>query len=123
MGRLRSELLGRIEAFCDDIVRASPELWKRRCSRRLIDQFLAAGTSVGANSFEADAAVSRGDFCRALGIAVKEASEVRFWARLLSRHQYLDAGPAARLEQEAAKLRKILNSMIIRTRRNPSSDS
>jgi four helix bundle protein len=122
MGRLRPELLARIEAFCDEIVRTSPELWKRRCSRRLIDQYLGAGTSVGANAFEADAAVSPADFCRALGISVKEAAELRFWVRLLSRNGFLDEAVAVRIERESIELRSILNTMILRTRENSPKD-
>jgi four helix bundle protein len=53
-----------------------------------MDQIAASGTSVGANTFEADEAMSRKDFCKALGIANKELNETRFWLRLFVRREW-----------------------------------
>ena len=44
-------------------------------------QVLRSGTSVGANTEEADAAESTEDFLHKLKIALKEAQETRFWLR------------------------------------------
>ena len=44
-------------------------------------QVLRSGTSVGANTEEADAAESTEDLLHKLKIALKEAQETRFWLR------------------------------------------
>ena len=36
-----------------------------------------AGTSVGANAWKADEAMSRADFCKGLGVVLKELNETR----------------------------------------------
>ncbi len=44
-------------------------------------QVLRSGTSVGANTEEADAAESTEDFIHKMKLALKEAQETRFWLR------------------------------------------
>ncbi len=46
-------------------------------------QLLRCSTSIGANVFEATAAVSRKDFINKMAIASKEARETYFWLRLV----------------------------------------
>lgn len=45
----------------------------------LINQFLKAGTSIGANYREANRAESKKDFIHKIGIVEKEASESVYW--------------------------------------------
>jgi four helix bundle protein len=85
VGRLTKDFLERIESFCDRAVGVSEELGKRKVSLRIVDQALASGTSVGANVFEADEAMSSADFVKCLAIATKELNEFRFWLRLAGR--------------------------------------
>ena len=49
----------------------------------LSKQLLRSGTSIGANISEAQQAQSRADFLSKLEIALKEASETKYWLRLL----------------------------------------
>jgi len=53
-------------------------------------QVLRAGTSIGANVQEAQAAQSRADFISKMSIASKEARETQYWLRLLGQSGYLD---------------------------------
>ena len=46
-------------------------------------QLLRSGTSIGANVFEASAAISKKDFAHKMSIASKEARETYYWLRLL----------------------------------------
>ena len=46
-------------------------------------QLLRSGTSIGANVFESDRAVSKKDFINKIGIAQKEADETLYWIELL----------------------------------------
>jgi four helix bundle protein len=59
----------------------------------IASQLLRAGTSIGANVEEAQAASSRRDFVAKLSIAAKEARESRYWLRLLR-----DSGICTRAE-------------------------
>lgn len=52
---------------------------------RLIPQFVAAGTSVGANYREADDAVSKKDFRHKISICKREARETKFFIRMIVR--------------------------------------
>lgn len=116
MPRLSSALLERVESFSDrmlDVVEALPV---RRIPGRIIDQIAGAGTSVGANVFEADEAISRKDFCKCLGIAAKELSESRFWIRTVGRRNWIKPTRLLGLEAECQELRRILGTMIVRTR-------
>lgn len=72
---------------------------------------------MGANVFEADEAMSRADFCKCLGIAVKELNEVRFWIRLVARHGWVKAERLGDLEGECLQLKKVLGSMVARSKR------
>ena len=49
----------------------------------LSKQILRSGTSVGANISEAQFAQSKADFVSKMHISLKEASETRYWLRLL----------------------------------------
>jgi len=46
-------------------------------------QLLRSGTSIGANVFEASAAISKKDFANKMSIASKEARETYYWLKLL----------------------------------------
>ena len=116
MGRLNADFLERVESFCDRVVHVAAALNDEKTSRRIIDQLIGCGTSVGANVFEADEAVSRADFRRCLGIASKELSETRFWLRLIGRHNWLPAARLDGLEQETMELLRILGAMIVRSK-------
>ena len=57
----------------------------------LSEQLLRSGTSIGANITEAQQAQSKADFVSKLSIALKEASETKYWIRLLHATEYLSA--------------------------------
>ena len=52
-------------------------------------QLLRAGTSIGAQVEEAQAAQSKKDFVAKMAIASKEARETNYWLRLLEKSNYL----------------------------------
>ncbi len=118
MPRLSAALIPRVETFCDRMLAVAEVLTKQKRSSRILDQIIGAGTSVGANLFEADQAMSRADFCKCLGTATKEANECRFWVRLVARQGWIDSKRLGPLEAECIELQKILNAMIVRTRKN-----
>ncbi|MFN9991992.1 MAG: four helix bundle protein [Phycisphaerales bacterium] len=116
MGRLKEELLQRVENFADRILRVAEALDSRKVSRRILDQIVAAGTSVGANVFEADEAMSRPDFVKTLSVAAKELAETRFWLRLVARNGWLDSELLRPLLLEVDELRRVLGTIITKSK-------
>ena len=80
-------------------------------------QVLRSGTSVGANTEEADAAESTQDFLHKLKIALKEAQETRFWLRNIRESELLVDKEMGDLFQESDELVRILNTIISNTTR------
>jgi four helix bundle protein len=121
MARLQEELLSRIEAVCDRVVHVADAAAKSGVSKRVTDQLIAAGTSIGANAFEADEAMSRADFVKCLCIACKELNETRFWLRLFGRHGWVSAKRLTPLLDEVVEVKKVLGAIIARTKSNARS--
>jgi len=76
-------------------------------TRRLIEQLVGCGTSVGANYCEADDAVSKKEFRLRCGTCKKEARETKYFLRMIVR-AVPELKPKARpLWQEARELHLI----------------
>ena len=84
-------------------------------------QLLRSGTSIGANVEEALGGQSRKDFIAKLGIAAREAREAHYWLRLIQRVKTDHHTESISLGKECEELLKILNSIILTTRRNSIS--
>lgn len=85
--------------------------------RTLVKQLMRAGTSVGANVEEAQAAQSDPDFIHKYGIALKEARETNYWLRLLVASECVPEQRVVELITEASELTRILAAIIISTRK------
>ena len=85
--------------------------------RTLSYQLLKAGTSIGANVEEAKAGQSRPDFISKNSIALKEARECHFWLRLLIAAEIMPEKKLAELRDEAEELKRILGSIVVRTKK------
>ncbi len=79
-------------------------------------QMIRAGTSVGANCEEADAAQSPKDFLHKLSLCLKEAKETRYWLNITIKTNILQSEislkEAKSLLQEAHELASIFASII-----------
>jgi four helix bundle protein len=116
MARLQESFLERVEALCDRVLEVADAFERARVSRRIIDQVVASGTSVGANVFEADEAMSRADFVKCLCIATKELNETRFWLRMAGRRNWVRSARLTPLLDECGELKRVFGSMISRTK-------
>lgn len=116
MPRLEHEFLARIETFCDRVLDVVGAVREEGASGRILEQIAASGTSVGANLFEASEALSRADFCKCVGIGIKELNETRFWLRLIGRRGWVKPERLLGLEGECMELQKILGSMVARSK-------
>lgn len=89
---------------------------KTKVSRVLIEQLLAAGTSVGANLQEADSGETEKDFIHKNAISLKEARESRYWLRLIPASYEFEpeiAGGISDLAAEANELSLIIAKIIV----------
>jgi len=118
MGRFQEELLARVERFADRVLDVARAIEQAEAPRRVVDQLIGSGTSVGANTFEADEAMSRADFCRILAIILKELNETRFWLRLIARRGWVPPSRLESLEHEARELKLVFGAILSRTRAN-----
>ena len=79
-------------------------------------QLLRSGTSIGANVSEAEQAQSKPDFISKMSIALKEASETKYWIRLLASTNYLTKAESDSILNDCVELEKILVSIIKSTK-------
>ncbi|RMA57834.1 four helix bundle protein [Ulvibacter antarcticus] len=78
-------------------------------------QLIRSSGSVGANYIEANEKLGDKDFLYRLKIARKEAKESLYWLRLL-KSMNIDNAEIDTLIQEAEELKKILSSIIIKSK-------
>lgn len=94
------------------------KLYKFLCDEKreyiLSKQLLRAGTSIGANVNEAQAAQSKADFISKLSISSKEAREANYWINLLIETKYLniDDVHVKSLKEDTEEIIKLLTSII-----------
>ena len=99
-------------AFAIRIVNLYKHLCETKNEHVLSNQLLRSGTSIGANVAEAEQAQSSPDFVHKMSIALKEASETKYWLRLLSETNYLTDAEAASILKDCIELDKILVSIV-----------
>lgn len=75
-------------------------------------QVIRASGSIGANYREANESLSKKDFLMRIKISRKEAKESAYWLRLIDETNRLDNDHAQNLMKEALELKKILSSIL-----------
>ena len=99
-------------AFAVRIVNLYKHLNETKKEFVLSNQLLRSGTSIGANVAEAEQAQSTPDFVSKMSIALKEASETKYWIRLLASTNYLTEAETASILNDCVELEKILVSIV-----------
>lgn len=120
MGRLQPDFLDRIETLTHRIVDVADSLTESRYHKRVVDQLVGSGSSIGANLYEADEALSRKDFCKHIAIVIKELNETRFWLRFLINRRAIPPDRLAPLLGEAEEVKRVLGTILHRARQNAS---
>lgn len=82
-------------------------------SKIIIDQYIRALTSVGANDNEADGVTSKRDFIHVYTIVRKELKEVQYWVRIIAELNPSLKERLNNLLQENEELIKIVSSIIV----------
>ena len=72
-------------------------------------QILRSGTSIGANIAEAQFAQSKADFISKMHISLKEASETRYWLRLLEASGIIDI---SQIESIMSDCNELINMLV-----------
>ncbi len=100
-------------AFAVRIIRLCQYLEKQgRVSRTLANQLLRSGTSIGANTEEAQAGQSKADFIAKMSISRKESRETLYWLRLLEATQLVDKHMITEIIKESDELVRILTTIV-----------
>ena len=102
--------------FAVRIVKLSRHLSETKREFILSRQLLRSGTSIGANTAEAQQAQSRADFIAKLSIALKEAVETNYWLRLLRETDYLEESQFQSLPQDCRELERMLTAILKTTK-------
>lgn len=119
MSKTPQDIRERTFQFAVRIIKLCHELDKRPgVSRNVSRQLMNAGTSVGANAEEAQAAQSKPDFISKNSIALKEARETHYWLRLLIASEIMSDKKLSGLRDEAEELMRILGSIVVSARRS-----
>ena len=84
----------------------------------MIHQLLRAGTSIGANIAEAQAAQSTKDFIAKMSIASKEARETHYWLKLLVATGEISEKKAALILDETNQIVAILTTIVHTAQKN-----
>ena len=77
------DLEERTAKFAEDIIDTVKKIPVNPVNRRIIDQVVGSGGSIGANYSEANEAESKRDFIHKISICKKETKETKHWLRLL----------------------------------------
>jgi four helix bundle protein len=95
------------------VIKLVDALPKNIIGRRIGDQLLRSGTSVGANYEEAQAAESKNDFIHKLQISLKELRESNYWLRLLAKSGILNESQFRDILDESNQLLAILSKAVL----------
>ena len=107
-----SKVYQKAYVFAVRIVKLYQHLCEKKKEYVLSKQILECGTSIGANTAEANGAISKKDFSAKISIAYKEGLETKYWLSLLKDTGYLSAKQFESLFADADEIAKILFSIL-----------
>lgn len=105
------DLEERTAKFGEDVIKFCRDLPRNELTRRIIDQLVGCGTSVGAQYCEADDAESPRDFKHKIGLCKKESRESKHFLRMSAVAVPEMADRARKLWVEAKELNLIFNAI------------
>ena len=98
--------------FALRIVKLYKHLSEEKMEYILSKQLLKSGTSIGANSEEANGSISKKEFRAKIFISYKEARETKYWIRLMKDSDYLQTNIADSLLEDVNQILKILGAIL-----------
>ena len=115
MGRIVGDLKDRTLRFGRMVMEAIGELPNETKGWIVGKQLGRSATSIGANVWEADAALTDADFAHKMSIARKEASETEYWLELARVCDLLPCQTCGKLADESSELVRILGTIVRKT--------
>lgn len=112
MSNERLDISERIVKFCGRIIKLVNIISGTSAGKKIADQVVRCGTSIGANYEEAHGAQSRADFAHKMQIALKESRETRYWLCLVLEADLAPGFGVEALIDEATQLRAILGKSV-----------
>lgn len=107
-----SVLRDKSKVFAKEVVFLCRRLKQNNIEAALVNQILRAGTSVGANIYEAQYAQGTKDFISKLEIALKECNESEYWLELLFEVNSLSKSEFEHFKKDCIELRRMLVSSV-----------
>ena len=108
----RNEIMERSYGFALRIVRSARHLDRDRVGGLQSQQIWRAGTSIGANVEEAQAAESKRAFVHKMAIARKESREAHYWLRLFRDADVVPLSQMTDLIDECDELVRMLTAIV-----------
>ena len=106
------------KAFAIRIIKLYKYLSEEKKEFVMSKQILRSGTSIGANISESIFAQSRMDFVSKMSIALKEASETKYWLDLLMETEYITKMQYESIADDISKIIGTLVNIVISTKNN-----
>lgn len=102
----------RTALFSELLIKSVRKIKKDSVNSSIISQLIRSGTSIGANYCEANNASSKRDFRNKIYISKKEASETKYWLRILSNANPEFKEDGRKIWQEAHELNMIFQKIV-----------
>jgi len=115
MGRIVGDLKERTLRFGERVLAIVAALPNETRAWIVGKQLGRSGTSVGANVWEADVALTDSDSTNKISIARKEASEGQYWLQLATRSRLITTEVFNELHNEAFELGSVLGTIVRKT--------
>ena len=112
MNNFKQQLLDRLLKFSVRIIILAGKLPKTPAGYAIANQIIKSGTSIGANTEEAQDALSSKDFLKTINIALKEAKETRYWLKVINLAGLLPANLVDSELQECNEIVGILTTSV-----------
>jgi len=98
--------------FSKKLISLINTLPKNQVNRRLADQALRSGNSIGANYREANETITLKDFKFRIRICKKEAKETMFWLKLIAENNKFKSSEANLLSKESDEYVRIFATIL-----------
>lgn len=101
-----------------EVVNICLDLEKTNLSKIFFSQLVRSSTSVAANLAEADCSLSKKDFIKCVGIAIKECNESKVWLKYIIDLNLLKNQKVIDLLDEAQEIANILGTILVKTKKD-----
>lgn len=115
MGRIIGDLKKRTLDFGVEVLEVVGKFPQGTSGWTVGKQLARSASSIGANVWEADAALTDAEFANKISIARKEASETEYWLELARRIHLVPQPIFEHLRAEAGELCRIMGSIVAKT--------